>query len=107
MISFEDFNKVQLRVGEITEAKKIDKSDKLLLLKVSLGEKTVQIVAGIGRQYTPEQLQGEKIAVLANLKPKSLMGFVSEGMLLAGHNEKGEPVLLKLEKSALNGSAIG
>ncbi len=106
MISFDDFSKVELRVGEILEAEKIEHSDKLLALKVSLGEKTKQIVAGIGKQYRPSQLIGKKVAIVANLEPRSLMGYTSEGMLLAGHDKNNEPVLLELRKKAHNGSRI-
>jgi methionyl-tRNA synthetase len=85
LISFDNFLKVQIRVGQIIEAEKIEKSNKLVRLQVDLGEETGprQIVAGIARHYEAETLVGRKIAVVANLKPAKLMGVESRGMLLA------------------------
>ena len=84
-ISFNDFLKVDLRVAQIMEAERIEKSEKLVKLQLSLGEELGprQIVAGIAKHYTVEQLIGRKIVVVANLKPAKLMGELSEGMLLA------------------------
>ncbi|MGZ3632909.1 MAG: methionine--tRNA ligase [Parachlamydiaceae bacterium] len=83
-IGFDDFNKVDLRIGTILEASPVPKSKKLLVLKVDLGFETRQIVSGISQFYQPEQLIGKKIVVIANLKPAKLMGIESQGMLLAG-----------------------
>jgi methionyl-tRNA synthetase len=81
--------KVDLRVAQITEAERIEKSEKLVKLQVSLGEKLGcrQIVAGIAKHYSAEDLVGRKIIVVANLKPAKLMGELSEGMLLAASDE--------------------
>ena len=89
IISINDFAKVQLRVGQILTAERIEGSEKLLKLKVDLGEdrEPRQILAGIAKYYAPEQLLGRKIAVVANLKPAKLMGQLSEGMLLAASDE--------------------
>jgi len=83
LIGIEDFAKVQLRVGKIVAAEKVEKSDKLVKLKVDIGTETRQIVAGIGKHYTPEQLLDRSVVVVANLKPAKLMGVESQGMLLA------------------------
>ncbi|MBB6061844.1 methionyl-tRNA synthetase [Thermosipho japonicus] len=84
LISIEDFKKVDLRVAKVVEAEKVKKSEKLLRLIVDLGGLGKrQIVAGISKFYTPEQLIGKKIIVVANLKPAKLMGIESQGMLLA------------------------
>ncbi|MDO9516111.1 MAG: methionine--tRNA ligase [Syntrophales bacterium] len=81
-ISFEAFHKIDLRVAQVIEAQRVNKSDKLLKLKIDVGEERT-IVAGIGKDYRPEDLVGKKIAVILNLKPVKLMGVESHGMLLA------------------------
>jgi methionyl-tRNA synthetase len=84
VITYDDFAKVKLRVGQIMQAERVEKSEKLLKLSVDIGEdKERQILAGIAKYYSPEVLVGRKIAVVANLKPAKLMGILSEGMLLA------------------------
>ena len=89
-ISFEEFMGVDLRVAQIMEAERIEKSDKLIKLQVSLGPDLGmrQIVAGIAKHYQPESLVGRKIVVVANLKPAKLMGEKSEGMLLAASDKE-------------------
>jgi len=82
-ISFEEVQKLDLRVATVIHAEKIPKTNKLLKLEVDLGEKKRTIVAGVAKSYTPEEITGKKIIVLANLKPAKLMGVRSEGMLLA------------------------
>ena len=84
LIGIEDFMKVDLRVGKIVEAVRVEKSEKLIKLKVDLGTEVRQVVAGIGKSYTPEELMGKSIVIVANLKPAKLMGIESQGMLLAG-----------------------
>ncbi|MCD6486635.1 MAG: methionine--tRNA ligase [Syntrophobacterales bacterium] len=81
-ISFQDFEKIDMRVARIVEAERVKKSDKLLNLKIDVGEERI-IVAGIGKDYRPEDLIGKKIPVILNLKPAKLMGVESHGMLLA------------------------
>lgn len=88
VITFDEFAKVKLRVGQIMQAEKVEKSEKLLKLSVDIGEeKERQIIAGIAKYYSPETLVGRKIAVVANLKPAKLMGMLSEGMLLAASDQ--------------------
>ena len=84
LIGIEDFMKVDLRVGKIVSAERVEKSEKLVKLKVDIGTETRQVVAGIGKSYTPEELTGKTIVIVANLKPAKLMGIESQGMLLAG-----------------------
>lgn len=86
IMSIDDFEKVELRIGQITEAEKIKKSKKLLKLQVDLGYETKQIVSGIANEYDPEELIGRKVVVLVNLKPAKLCGEKSEGMILATEN---------------------
>ncbi|SMC09570.1 methionine--tRNA ligase [Nitratiruptor tergarcus] len=90
VITIEDFFKVSIKVGTIKEAEEVPKSKKLLKLLVDLGEeKPRQIIAGIKEFYTPQDLIGEQVCVVANLKPAKLMGYLSEGMVLAARDEEG------------------
>jgi methionine--tRNA ligase beta chain len=87
MINYDDFKKLDLRVAQILEAERVENSEKLIKLQIDLGGEKRQIVAGIGKFYSPEDLINKKIIVVANLEPKSLMGLESNGMLLAASNE--------------------
>jgi methionyl-tRNA synthetase len=87
-ITFEEFQKCELRVAKILKAERIPKSKKLVKLEVDLGEIRT-VVAGIGQDYTPEEMVGKEIVVVANLEPTKLMGVESQGMLLAARDEKG------------------
>ncbi|WP_456474847.1 methionine--tRNA ligase subunit beta [Candidatus Pyrohabitans sp.] len=91
-VTIEDFEKLELRVGVVKSAEEIEGSDKLLKILVDIGEER-QLVAGIKRWYSPEQLVGKHIVVLANLKPAKLFGVLSEGMLLAAQDEQGVALL--------------
>lgn len=82
-IQYDDFAKVELRVGTILEAKPAPKGDRLLVLQVDLGAERRQVLAGIRQHYQPEQLVGKQIIVVANLAPRTMMGLTSQGMLLA------------------------
>lgn len=105
MVSFEDFKKLDIRVAEVAEAEKVEGSEKLLKLKIAIGEEERQIVAGLSGHYSPEDLVGRKIIVLANLEPKKLMGLESQGMLLAADVD-GRPVLLKPDEDVPSGAVI-
>ncbi len=105
-IKYEDFAKVKLRVAKILEAERIPNTDKLLKLTIDLGDEKRTLVAGIGHVYRPEELPGKYIVVVANLKKKKLRGVVSDGMLLAAHDEEGNPVLLTVEKEVPPGSEV-
>lgn len=94
-IAFEDVEKVDLRVGQILSAEKVEKSKKLLKLKVDIGLEQRQIVAGIGLSFEPESLVGKKVIVVANLKPAKLMGVESQGMILVGGDKELEIPLIK------------
>lgn len=82
-ISIDDFAKVELKTAEILEVEKVEGADKLLKLQIKVGEENRQIVAGIAEHYSPEELVGKKIVVVANLKPAVIRGVESNGMLLA------------------------
>lgn len=111
--TFEDFCKVKLAVAEIVEARDHPNADKLLVLKLRLGEREKQICAGIKGHYTPEQLIGKRIIVVDNLAPRTLRGETSEGMLLATHDHGGpegaERVILLTTDcpDAASGAAVG
>jgi methionyl-tRNA synthetase len=97
LIKIDDFAKVVLKVGKIMQAERVEKSNKLIKLQVDTGEER-QIVAGIGKAYTPEELVGKKIVVVANLEPAKLMGVESNGMLLAATDEEGRLSVLILDR---------
>ncbi len=91
-ITYDDFAKVQLRVAKVLEARPHPNADKLMLLQLSVGDETKQIVAGIKLHYTPEQLVGKSIVIVNNLEPAIIRGETSNGMLLAATS--GEQVIL-------------
>ena len=93
-ISIDDFARLDLRVAEIISCEKMEKADKLLILRVKIGEEERTIVSGIAQHYNPEQLIGKKVVVVANLKPTKLRGTLSEGMLLAASDEDNVEVLM-------------
>ena len=86
-ITIEDFGKLDLRVGEVLEAKKLEKSDKLLVMKIKIGSSVRQVVSGISKFYTPEEMVGKHVVVVANLKSAMLRGVESQGMILAASTE--------------------
>jgi len=104
LITYDDFMKTQLKVAEIIQAEKIAKSDKLLKLKVKLDNEERQIIAGIAKYYTPEDLIGKKVVIVANLKPAKLMGLESKGMVLAVENSDGIMQVLAVDNSVNNGT---
>lgn len=106
-INFEDFVKINLRIGTIKNAVPHPDADKLLVLKVDLGEKEIQLVAGIRKTYEPETLPGKQIVVVENLKPRKLRGVESQGMLLAASGSDEGPILISPEKSISAGSRVG
>ena len=105
IIKFNDWQKIDLRVGEIKEVEDHPDADKLFIIKVDMGEKIIQIVAGVKGYYTKEELIGKKIIVFTNLEPKEIRGIKGEGMLLAATNED-KVVIISPEKDIKNGSRI-
>ncbi|MFN3412536.1 MAG: methionine--tRNA ligase [Thermoanaerobaculum sp.] len=107
LVSIEEFARIKLVVGKVVTAERVPKSKKLVRLEVDLGEgQPRQIVAGIGGSYQPEALVGKLIVVVANLKPATLMGVESRGMLLAATLPDGSPVLLTPEKDVPAGARV-
>lgn len=106
LIGIEDFAKVQLKIGRVLEAEPLEGSDKLLKLQVVIGEERRQIVAGIKKNYTPEDLIGRQVVVCVNLKPAKLRGTESQGMLLAATDADGGAILLQPDKEAPEGTGV-
>ena len=104
-ISIDDFFKIDLRTGKIIEAEKVPKSKKLLKLKVDIGTEVRQVVAGIAESYEPERLIGRTIVLVANLKPATLMGIESQGMVLAGSGD-GKVILAGFDEELNPGSRV-
>lgn len=105
MITFDQFEQLDLRIAKILKAERIKDADRLFLLDVDLGEEKRQLVAGIGQNYSSEQLEGKKIIIVANLEPREIKGYLSQGMLLAVDSPQG-PVLLVPEGEVLPGSKV-
>lgn len=105
-ITYEDFEKLQFQVGEIISCEEVKKSRKLLCSQVRIGSEVKQIVSGIKANYSAEEMVGKKVMVLVNLKPATLAGVVSEGMILCAEDEQGELSLLTPEKDMPAGAQI-
>lgn len=105
-IAIEDFGKLNLRVGKVLSAEKMPKADKLLILKVDVGGTERTIVSGIAKWYTPEQMVGKQVVIVANLAPAKLRGVVSEGMILCAEDAEGNVVIVSPEKAVDSGSEV-
>jgi methionine--tRNA ligase beta chain len=106
MITFDDFVKLQIKIGLIVEAEKIEGTDKLLRLQVDFGDERRQIVSGIAQFYKPEQLINKQFTFVVNLEPRVIRGVESNGMILAVSSGK-KVVLLKPQKKVQPGSIVG
>ena len=107
-ITFDDFVKVQLRVGEIIACEPVPKSSKLLKETVKFGEEVRTIVSGIAKHYKPEEMVGKKVVFVTNLAPRKVCGILSEGMILAAEDENGTMSLITPEKQEVNsGTVVG
>ena len=105
-IEFDDFTKVDIRVGTVIEADNVPKSDKLLKLKVDTGLDKRTILSGISKYYTPEKIINKKVMVLINLKPRKMMGFESQGMLLLADDGDGNLSLMQPDSNISDGSVV-
>ncbi|MBQ2744010.1 MAG: methionine--tRNA ligase [Lachnospiraceae bacterium] len=105
-ISIDDFDKVQLRVGEVIKCEPVPKAKKLLCSQIRIGNEVRQIVSGIAAYYKPEEMVGKKVAVITNLKPVKLCGVLSEGMILAASDDDGNLSVLTVDKDIIAGSEI-
>jgi len=105
MISFDDFKKLDIRIGTIKDAAPVEGSGKLLKLTVDLGNEVRTIVAGIAQWFPPNQIIGKQIPILVNLEPRTLKGIESQGMMLAADHE-GKAVLLSPDQKIPSGSIV-
>ncbi|GEL78272.1 methionine--tRNA ligase [Tenuibacillus multivorans] len=105
-ITIDDFFKVDLRVAEVVKAEKVKKADKLLKLQLDVGEEKRQVVSGIAEHYQPDELTGQKVVLVANLKPVKLRGELSQGMILAGEDDSGNLSLASVDQTLPNGTKI-
>ena len=105
-ITVDDFDKIQIRVGEVLKCEKVKKAKKLLVSQIRVGNEVRQIVSGISLHYTPEEMVGKKVAVITNLKPAKLCGLMSEGMILAASDDDGNLSVLTVDKDIISGSEI-
>ncbi len=105
-ISIDDFDKVQIRVGEVISCEPVKKAKKLLCSQIRIGNEVRQIVSGIALYYKPEEMVGKKVAVITNLKPVTLCGMLSEGMILAASDDDGNLSVLTVDKDIIAGSEI-
>ncbi len=105
-ISIDDFIKIELRVALVTACERIPKADKLLKLTVSLGNETRTVLSGIAQHYTPEEMVGKRVVLVANLAPRAMRGIESQGMILAGEDETGRIVIVAPEKDLPAGSKV-
>lgn len=106
LCTFDDFVKMDIRVGTIVEAEKMPKSDKLLKLKVDIGHSVRTILSGIAKHYSPEQVIGQQVTVLVNLAPRKMMGIESEGMILMAENKDGELSFVAPTKGHMHNGGI-
>jgi methionyl-tRNA synthetase len=105
-ITIDQFARIQLRVARILEAEPLEGSDKLMKLQIVIGSEKRQIIAGIRKAYSPEDLIGRQVVVVANLRPAKLRGAESQGMVLAAVDESGDAILLQPEKEAPEGAVV-
>ena len=105
-ISIDDFDKVQIQVGEVVHCEPVPKAKKLLVSQIKIGAQTRQIVSGIAKYYKPEEMVGKKVAVITNLKPCKLCGVESQGMILAAADDDGNLSVMTVDKDIVSGSEI-
>lgn len=105
-ITIDDFDKVQIQVGEVIKCEPVPKAKKLLVSQIKIGAETRQIVLGIAKYYKPEEMVGKKVAVITNLKPCKLCGVESQGMILAAGDDEGNLSVVTVDKDIVSGSEI-
>ncbi len=105
-IAFDDFGKMDIRVGTVIEAEKVKKTKKLLKLKIDVGFEKRTVVSGIAEYYKPEDLIGKQVSVLVNLEPKKLQGIESQGMILCAENADGSFSIVSPDQNVTNGSEV-
>ena len=107
LMTIDEFQTSDLRVGKIVSAERVEGSEKLLKLRVDIAEpEPRQILSGIAKAYAPEDIVGKSVVIIANLDPRMMMGMESNGMLLAAHGADGAPVLFSPEKEVSPGAKV-
>jgi len=107
MITIEEFQRIELRVATILSAERVPGTEKLLKLQIDLGSENRQLVAGIAKHYTPEELIGKQIVVVTNLQPAVIRGIESQGMLLAASTDDSSQIaLVTLQRPVPNGCRV-
>ncbi len=106
IINYDGFSKIEMKVGEIIEAEKVENADRLLKLKVRFGNEERQIVSGISEYFKPEELIGVKCPFVTNLEPRQIRGIESRGMILAAKDKTGNFSLLKVGTEILSGTKL-
>lgn len=105
-IEYDDFKRVQIQIGEIMSAEPVEGSEKLLKLQVKFGEEERQILSGIAKHISPEQLVGMKVPFVTNLKPRMMMGLESNGMILAAIDSEQNFSLLQVDSKVASGTHV-
>ena len=106
LITYHEFEKLELRVAEVLEAERVAGADKLLKLKVDLGGEQREMVAGVAQQFGPEELVGRKVVVVANLEPATIRGIQSHGMILAATEGRTPLALVTVDRDCPSGSLV-
>jgi methionyl-tRNA synthetase len=105
-ISFDDFSKMDIRIGKVLTAERVEKSKKLLKLQVDTGIDTRTVMSGIAEHFSPEEMVGKQVTILVNLAPRKIMGVESQGMILMAEDKNGDLKLLAPDKEVSPGSAV-
>jgi methionyl-tRNA synthetase len=105
-LSIDDFLRIDIRAARVIAAERVPKSRKLMKMEVDLGAERRTLVAGIAEAYEPEALVGKVVAVVANLKPATLMGVESNGMILAANHPGGQPIVVTFEREPVLGARV-
>jgi methionyl-tRNA synthetase len=106
-VEFEDFEKLDIRVGKVIECEPVPKSSKLLRFTLEVGSETRQILSGISKYHKPEELIGKNVVFIANFKPRKMMGLESQGMIMSAVNSDGKLVVISPSKEVANGCEVG
>ncbi len=104
--SFDEFSKMDIRIGTILEAMRVPKTEKLLQLKIDTGFDTRTVVSGIAQYYSPEEIIGQQVSILVNLAPRKIKGIESQGMILMAENGKGELSFVSPTRKEINNGSV-
>ena len=105
-IQYDDFAKLDLRIGTIISAEKVEKADKLLKLQIDLGFETRTVISGIALHFKPEEIVGKQVTVVANLAPRKMRGIESNGMILMAEDQGGKLKFIAPDVETTNGSSV-